>query len=59
MLQPFCVSERLSASLWLFFGSLASPNGGTSTAQAGNHSAAQAVSNGSRTRPKHEGEMKA
>lgn len=59
MLQPFCVSETLSASLWLFFDSVASPNGETSTAQAGNHSAAQAVSTGSRTQPTHPGGLKA
>lgn len=59
MLQPFCLSEMLSASVRPFFDSLASPNGETSTAQAGNQSAAPAVSTGSRTPPKQDGELKA
>lgn len=53
MLQLLCSLETPSASLRLFSGSLASPNGETGAAQAGNRPAARAVGG---TRPKHEGE---
>lgn len=58
MLQLSCSLQTPSASLRLFSGSLAPPNGETGAAQAGNRWAARAVGTGGGTRPKHEGEPK-